>query len=138
MNNERRQTIWRGEEKLMKAFLAGFGIGTVVGLLFAPQDGAKTRRVLSEYGSNLLDKFGDVGKQQPDSAKQNSEGEAVADVLNTASKQELMSVDGIGKGTAKRIINNRPYETRAEVVQAGVAEEILDRVKEQLIDKPAI
>jgi DNA uptake protein ComE-like DNA-binding protein len=50
-----------------------------------------------------------------------------------------MSVDGIGKGTAKKIISNRPYETVEEVVQEGVLpEEIVDRIKEQLVAKPAV
>lgn len=46
------------------------------------------------------------------------------------------SVTGPG---AKRIIKNRPFETIEEVVQQGVLpEEILDRVKDQLVDKPAM
>jgi DNA uptake protein ComE-like DNA-binding protein len=50
-----------------------------------------------------------------------------------------MSVDGIGKGTAKKIISNRPYETVEEVIQEGVLPEVLvDRIKEQLVDKTAI
>ena len=50
-----------------------------------------------------------------------------------------MSVEGIGKGTAKRIVTNRPYETLEEVVQEGILpEQIVERVKEQLVDKSAI
>jgi DNA uptake protein ComE-like DNA-binding protein len=60
-------------------------------------------------------------------------------VLNTASKHDLMSVQGIGKGTAKKIVINRPYETIEEVVQEGILpEQIVERVKEHLVDKAAI
>jgi DNA uptake protein ComE-like DNA-binding protein len=121
----------------MKAFLAGLGIGTVVGLLFAPQEGTKTRAALVQHAGNLFDRFGSV-KELP-SVDQPTESEAVAEVLNTASKHDLMSVEGIGKGTAKRIVANRPYETVEEVVQEGVLpEQIVERVKEQLVDKSAI
>jgi DNA uptake protein ComE-like DNA-binding protein len=62
--------------------------------------------------------------------------EAVADILNTANRSELMSVNGIGKGTATRIMKHRPYESAEQVLQEGVLpEETLERVKEQLIDK---
>jgi DNA uptake protein ComE-like DNA-binding protein len=69
-------------------------------------------------------------------AQSAAENEAVADVLNTAKRDELMEVPGIGRGTAKRIIKNRPYEMEEEVLEKGVLpEETLERVKEQLVDK---
>jgi DNA uptake protein ComE-like DNA-binding protein len=124
----------------MKAFLAGLGIGAAFGLLVAPQEGAKTRADIAQQANDFFDRYRDQKQPQPLSVNQElPESTSVADVLNTASKNELMSVDGIGKGTAKRIIQNRPYETIEEVVQEGVVEkEILERVKEQLIEKPAV
>lgn len=107
----------------MKTFLAGLGCGLGVGLLVAPQDGSKTRQMIAERARNIFNRFGNGQKRVPYSTGQIADDEAVADVLNTASKHELMSVEGIGKGTANRIINNRPYETSTEVVQVGVLPE---------------
>lgn len=121
----------------MKAFLAGLGLGAVVGLLLAPQKGSKTRADIGEYGVKLFNRS--RGREQSSYLDGISKSETIAEVLNTASKHDLMSVDGIGKGTAKKIISNRPYETVEEVVQEGVLpEEIVDRIKEQLVAKPAV
>jgi DNA uptake protein ComE-like DNA-binding protein len=69
-------------------------------------------------------------------AQTTAESEAVAEVLNTAKRDELMEVPGIGKATAKRVIKNRPYESAEEAVEEGVLpESTLERVKDQLVDK---
>ena len=121
----------------MKALLAGLGFGAVIGLMLAPQKGSKTRADVGEYGGKVFNRV--RGRERSPYADGISESETVAEVLNTASKHDLMSVDGIGKGTAKKIISNRAYQTVEEVLQEGVLpEEIVDRIKEQLIDKPAV
>lgn len=121
----------------MKAFWMGLGIGAAIGLLFAPQEGAKTRAALRRYGGDVFTPSRET--RQSGSSSEISESEAVAEVLNTASKHDLMSVEGIGKGTAKRIVMNRPYETVEEVVQEGILpEQLVERVKEQLVHKSVV
>jgi len=123
----------------MKAFVAGFGVGAVVAMFLAPQNGKKTRATLADRFADLFDRLRmrQTGHAvDPSQSQHLPESEAVAEVLNTAGRDELMSVDGIGKATAKRIIKNRPYETEEEVLEVGVIpEETLDRLKEQLADR---
>lgn len=59
----------------------------------------------------------------------------VAEVLNSASKTKLRSVPGIGGATARRIIESRPFESEAEVVESKVMpEKVLKTLKDKLVD----
>src|SRR5579859_3441728 len=142
----------------MKIFLLGAGVGAIAGMLIAPEKG-RTRR--AKIAENIRDWSGRTQRPQGESQARSDgqdvwekvrqqqagperrvteeaekESEAVAEVLNTAKRDELLSVPGIGRGTAKRIIKNRPYESQEEVLEEGVMpEETLERVKEELVEK---
>jgi DNA uptake protein ComE-like DNA-binding protein len=59
-----------------------------------------------------------------------------AEVLNTATRQQLLSVYGIGPVLADRIMQNRPYTSAYEVVEKGIIpESIFVQLRKQLLDQ---
>jgi len=53
--------------------------------------------------------------------------------VNTASQSELESLPGIGPVTAKKIIDNRPYQTLEELVaKKAVGTALFEKIKDQL------
>ena len=40
--------------------------------------------------------------------------------INSASKEELMKLTGVGDATAEKIIAGRPFKTKAELVSKGI------------------
>ncbi len=56
--------------------------------------------------------------------------------INTASEKELADLKGIDKEQAKKIIKNRPYARKDELVSKKViGEKAYDRIKDQIIAK---
>lgn len=61
---------------------------------------------------------------------------SAAETLNTATRQQLLSVYGIGPVLADRIIQNRPYAAAYDVVEKGIIpESIFAQLKKQLLDQ---
>ena len=119
----------------MKSFLLGWGVGTAVGLLIAPQEGSKTRRDWRQLARGWFGESSEKRNLEQTRVQVEEESEEVAEVLNTAKRDELLSVPGIGKATAKRIIKHRPYQSEEEVLEEGVLpEKTLERVKEELVE----
>ena len=133
-------------------FLGGFVVGMGLGILFAPDKGKGTRKRFKQATAAILDRLqnrkdpgsqsdtGDTGRNPLSSESQTDQTnplqEAVVEKLNTAKKDELMSVQGIGNATAKRIIKKRPYSSIEEVIENEVLPEAtLENVKTQLIEK---
>ena len=61
---------------------------------------------------------------------------SAAETLNTATRQQLLSVYGIGPVLADRIIQNRPYSAAYDVVEKGIIpESIFVQLKKHLLDE---
>ena len=129
----------------MKAFWHGIALGAGLGILLAPGRGRDTRKKFLQVIKTTLHQNPTQGESQrankEDSLhlkdlRQDPAGEALVEALNTAKKDELMSVQGIGKATAKRIIKNRPYRSVDEVIEKEVVPgTTLDNVKTELVAK---
>ncbi len=54
--------------------------------------------------------------------------------VNTASESELRELPGVGDAYAKRIVENRPYKRKDELVRKGVVPQATyDKIKDQII-----
>jgi competence protein ComEA len=131
----------------MKAFLTGLGIGVGLGVLFAPDSGAATRKKVGErfrHWSESLSRqaenlktlapgMGDrvyetaanaSGKASEVPPKASADRESASsdrdELINTVGREELMNVNGIGPVLADRIISGRAYSSRGELVERGI------------------
>ena len=58
--------------------------------------------------------------------------------INTASAEELQTISGIGDAYSKKIVENRPYKRKDEIVKkAGVPQATYDKIKDQIVAKQA-
>ncbi len=140
----------------MKAFLTGIGLGAAIGVAIAPASGSDTRKKLKNWSADLGERINkkfipgaegenpqdgveprassDRVEANQDAGESTSAQDEVAEVLNNASKTKR-SVPGIGDATARRIIENRPFESEAEVLENKVLpEKVLKTLKDKLVD----
>ena len=78
---------------------------------------------------------GRAAGQQP-TPKPPDAARSAAEALNTATRQHLLSVYGIGPVLADRIIQNRPYAAAYDVVEKGIIpESIFVQLRKHLLDE---
>src|SRR5215467_4364363 len=52
--------------------------------------------------------------------------------INSASADELMSLNGVGEATAKKIIAGRPYSSVDDLSKAGVSKSTISKIRPQV------
>jgi DNA uptake protein ComE-like DNA-binding protein len=56
--------------------------------------------------------------------------------INSATKQQLMTLSGIGDATAQKIIDGRPYRAKNQLVQKNIiTQAVYDKISAQIIAK---
>lgn len=84
------------------------------------------------------EKKADAEKRESRAAESRSEKKATPEKtlpsgekidINTASAAELESLPGVGAATARKIMENRPYSSVADLSRAGVPDSTIDRIR---------
>src|SRR5579872_2742083 len=103
---------------MMKTFVVGLGLGTIAGLLFAPKRGELTRAQLWERARSLIntaietmdkrikspDSLGFTKKSSQSTGGMEDREASAVEILNSATRDALVAVRGIGEVLAERII----------------------------------
>lgn len=141
----------------MKSFLAGLGIALAVAMVWQKRAKSRPQPRHAPAGERKKEQRGGMGmapqRTRPETRAEEpvpsasadtpagrsaAMGGGAADLLNSATRQQLLSVYGIGPVLADRIIQNRPYKSAYEVVEKGIIpESIFAQLRKQLLQQGA-
>jgi len=90
----------------------------------------------SVFGSSQAPSKKSDQTSQKKSDTQKSEKKAAPIDINSASKQDLMTLPGIGDALSQKIIDNRPYKAKNQLVQKKIIPQATyDKISDQIIAK---
>ena len=98
------------------------------GLVTVPDTGAQTTKTTDKAPAKTETKAGTAKSEKAEKKK-------LVD-LNSASEQDLRELAGVGEAYSKKIVDNRPYKRKDELVRKKIIpESTYEGIKDQVIAK---
>jgi DNA uptake protein ComE-like DNA-binding protein len=124
------------EDRTMKRtistiLIALFSLVAVAGFGFAAEKKAPAKAAAAEKAPAKAD----TKKDAKADAKKDAAKPGLIDV-NTATKQELMSIPGVGEAYSQKIIDGRPYKNKTQLKTKGkLPADVYEKIKDKVVAK---
>jgi len=100
----------------------------------AQTQGDQTKSSTKSAGSDTKNAAKDVGSATTSGAKAASDKVTGKIDINSASKDDLMKLDGIGDATSAKIIAGRPYRSKRDLLNRKiVSQATYDKISDKLV-----